>query len=271
MTNTNTLTKTKKTLLTVASLAMTATGMAGPEPAKAVVEPDTLASRVSGTLSLQVNTHFISYGADVWGSGSDWDSALFNPSLDVAVKLSENWSLLLGTWWDVNDKSTSSIGASVQEVDLWAGLAYTHDKWTFTALYQEWMYASDSERIVDFKVSYDTFLKPYILFHGRVDGIGPAQDTGVVGVIGGAYDFKAGPIDFSIPGAVAFMTDGFQGGTSGFGYASLGLNATYAFTGFWEGMSVSAGVTYYHTNDSVIPNNPDTDFVTGTAGVSFKF
>jgi hypothetical protein len=227
-------------------------------------------SRVSGTLSLTVNTHFISYGADVWGAGSKFTDALFNPQLELTVQMTEQFKLIFGTWWDVNDNTTSSIGGSVQEVDLWAGFAYTSGPLTYTLLYQEWMYANDSERIVDFKVAYDTFLKPTLTIHGRVDGI-DAQEEGIVGVLSGSYDFAAGPVNFSIPGAIAFATDNFHGGDGGFAYASLGLQASYAFTGALEGMSVSAGVTCYHTEDGVIPGNPDSDFLTGNAGVSFSF
>jgi hypothetical protein len=227
-------------------------------------------SRVSGTLSLTVDTHFISYGADVWAGGNSLNNALFHPQLELSVQMTEQFKLIFGTWWDVNDKAVSSIGGKVQEVDLWAGFAYTSGPLTYTLLYQEWMYASASERIVDFKVAYDTFLKPTLTIHGRVDGNG-GQEEGAVGVLSGAYDFAAGPVNLSIPVAVAVMTDGFQGGDAGFGYASIGLQGSLALKGAMEGTTLSAGVTYYHTEDSVIPGNVDSDFVTGNIGVSFSF
>jgi hypothetical protein len=170
----------------------------------------------------------------------------------------------------VNDNAVSSIGKDVQEVDVWAGLAYTAGKTTITLLYQEWMYAGASERIVDLKVGYDTFLKPTLTLHGRVEGNG-GQKEGVVGVISGSYDFSGGPVNFSIPGAVAFATDGFQGGGAGFAYASVGFSGSLPLKGYFDGTTLTAGVTYYHTNDSVIPGNPDSDFVTGNVGVSFSF
>ena len=37
-------------------------------------------SPVSGTLSFEVNSHFILYGLDVWSTGSSWRDPLFNPS-----------------------------------------------------------------------------------------------------------------------------------------------------------------------------------------------
>lgn len=224
---------------------------------------------VSGTLALMVDTHFVSYGADVWASGTDWDSALFHPSIELSLDLGSGFKFILGTWWDVNDKADSNIADAIQEVDVWAGLGYTVDKWSFTLLYQEWMYASQSERIVDFKVAYDTLFSPYILVHGRVDY--ELGDTGVVGVLGGSYGFEAGPVSFSIPASVAFMTDGFQGGDAGFGYASVGLTASIPVEFLPGDWTLSAGATYYHTDDSVIPNNPSDDFVTGTAGLTLTF
>jgi hypothetical protein len=260
--------KTKSTILLAVTGALIGSQAFAGTPTAPAAAP--AKSRVSGTLSLTVNTHFISYGADIWAAGSKVTDALFNPQLELSVQMTEQFKLIFGTWWDVNDNTTSSIGSSVQEVDLWAGFAYTSGPLTYTLLYQEWMYANDSERIIDFKVGYDTFLKPTLTLHGRVDGNG-TQDEGIVGVISGSYDFAAGPVNFSIPGAIAFATDNYHGGDAGFTYASLGLQGSIALKGAMEGTTLSAGVTYYHTEDSVIPGNPDSDFVTGNVGVSFSF
>ena len=93
------------------------------------------------------------------------------------------WTTSWGTWWDVNNNVPSAIGGSIQEVDVWAGLGYSSGKWGFSLTYQEWYYAADVERILDFGVSYDGFLSPSVTFHGRVEGNG-AQDTGLATVIG---------------------------------------------------------------------------------------
>jgi len=77
---------------------------------------------VSGSLSLAGNTHFISYGADVWGAGSDLDDILFNPSIEITTEIAPGVTGILGTWWDVNDNAESNIGEDyVQEVDVWFG------------------------------------------------------------------------------------------------------------------------------------------------------
>lgn len=258
----------ESTILLAAAVALTTTTTFAGTPAAPMTAP--VKSRVSGTLSLTVDTHFISYGADTWAGGNSFSNALFHPQLEIGVQMTEQLKLIFGSWWDVNDKAVSSIGGKVQEVDLWAGFAYTSGPLTYTLLYQEWMYAGASERIVDFKVGYDTFLKPTLTLHGRVDGNG-GQEEGVVGVLSGSYDFTAGPVNFSIPGAVAVVTDGYHGGDAGFAYASLGLQGSIALKGVMEGTTLSAGVTYYHTEDSVIPGNVDSDFVTGNIGVSFSF
>jgi hypothetical protein len=271
MTNLTMKKNTITALSAAAALVLSATAYAGPKAApapKEVVAPAAETLKVNGTLSFTVDTHFISYGADVWGAGTSWNDPLFHPQLELTFGLTDSLKLIIGTWWDVNDNALTTIGSHIQEVDVWGGLSYTAGAWNFTAIYQEWMYAGESERIVDLKVAYDTFLKPSLTIHGRVDGNG-LQKEGIVGVLGLAYDFKAGPVSFSVPLNVAAMTDGFQGGDAGFGYVSAGLTASVPIG--IPGTTLNLGATYYHTNDSVIPGNPDSDFVTGSAGISISF
>lgn len=222
---------------------------------------------VTGTLSFIADTHFISYGSDVWGAGNDWDDVLFHPSLELAFNLGNGLSAIIGTWWDVNDKADSSLGSNIQEIDVWAGLSYTTGDLTFTLLYQEWIYGGDAERIVDFKIAYDHFLAPSLLVHGRVDD-GHGLDTGVAGVLGIGPSIEAGPVTISFPVSVAFVTEDFHGGDGGFAYASAGVSASIPLV---EHVSLTLGVTGYYTDDSVIPNNPDDTFITGFAGIVISF
>jgi hypothetical protein len=67
---------------------------------------------------------------------------------------------------------------------------------------------------------------------------------------------------------VSFDTDGFHGGQGGFAYVSAGLGATVPIV---DHLAFTLGVTYYHTNNDVIPGNPDSDFVTGSAGLTVTF
>jgi opacity protein-like surface antigen len=227
---------------------------------------------VTGTLSLTGNTHFISYGQDIWGAGTSWDAPIFNPSIELSYDLGGGFSAILGTWWDLNNNAPSNIGNVIQEVDAWIGLGYGAGDWSFTLLYQEWMYASQSERIVDFIVGYDHWLNPSLTLHARVDhDIGPDFSNGLATVLGIAPGTEAGPVSFSFPVNVAFDTDEFHGGDAGFSFASVGAGASVPLTFLRGAWTLDAGVTFYHTNDDVIPSNPDEDFLTGSLGVTLAF
>lgn len=234
-------------------------------------KPDAPASPVSGTFSLDVNTHFISYGADVWATGTSWRDPLFNPSLELNIAATDQLKFIIGTWWDVNDNAETSIGdKKIQEIDVWVGASYAFEKVTFKLLYQEWMYASQSERIIDLVVSGNVFLNPSLTIHSRIDS-GLTVDEGVVGVLGIAHNMSAGPIGLSFPLNVAFATDEYHGGDAGYAFASIGANASVPLPFLPGNWSLNAGLTGYHTNEDVIPNNPDEAFLTGKLGLTLAF
>jgi len=237
---------------------------------------------VTGTLALNVDTHFVSYGADVWQAGTSWDDPLFHPMLELNLDLGKGFTGIVGTWWDVNSNASSSIADAVQEVDVWVGLGYGVGDWSFTALYQEWMYGSDSERIFDLKVGYAHFLNPSVTLHFRTDGgaaggtpIGGTPldyDTGLATVFGIAPGTSWKDVSFTFPVNVAFDSDGFHGGDSGFSFASVGASASVPLSFIPKGdWTFNVGLTYYLTNDDVIPANPDDSFLTGSAGVTLTF
>lgn len=223
---------------------------------------------VTGTLSFTFDTHFISYGQDVWAAGNDWSDALFHPFLELDFNLGGGFQLYLNTWWDINDNAVSGIGGDIQEIDVNAGIYYTTGKWQFQLGYGAWIYGEQIEHIIDGKVSYnDGVINPFLALHGRVDDELPF-DTGLVTQVGIAPGTSLGPVSLSFPITVSFDTDNYHGGSSGFAYVSAGIGATIPIV---EHVSLNLGVTYYHTNDSVIPVNPDEDFVTGAAGISISF
>lgn len=234
---------------------------------------------VTGTFALVVDTHFVSYGADVWGAGTKWDDALFHPSLELNLDLGKGITGIVGTWWDVNGNGSGSVGSPaignnlIQEVDVWVGAAYSYEDWSFTALYQEWMYAGQSERIVDLKVGYAHFLNPSATLHFRVDhDFGSSIDNGLAAVFGIAPGTSYENISFSFPVNVAFDTDNFHGGESGFSFASVGASASVPLSFIPKGdWTFSMGLTYYLTDDDVIPGNVDDCFLTGSAGISLAF
>ena len=249
-------------------------GAASMDVIEPTVEEEEIGSAVSGWVSLDVNTHFMSYGLDVWGAGRGWSDLVFNPSAGVDVDLGSGFGVNFGTWWDVNDNaSNATIGDDVQEVDVWAGVTYGYDKWSFGLTYQEWMYASDSERILDLSIAYDTFLSPSLTIHGRVDGNGN-QNEGAVFLPAIEYGFDLGPVGVSVPLAVGFVTEGYYvGGKGGFGYVTTGVQFSYPLefipAEFGE-FALNAGMSYYYTDPDNI-NNPDDHIITTNAGISWSF
>ncbi|WP_035608997.1 hypothetical protein [Haloferula sp. BvORR071] len=235
----------------------------------------------SGTLSLDLNSHFVSYGLDVWGDGNDLEGPTFNPALELTWQLPANFSFILGTWWDVNGKVPSAIGGDLQEIDIWAGLGYKWDKLSITGLYQNWNYGSGNEQIVDVKFAYDCFLSPSLLIHNRVDPGASGGHNGTVIVAGISHSVDVGPVTLAFPLNVAFFTDDdFHPGSvdSGLGYGSLGINATLPLTflgdkgGEWN---IHGGFTYYLTDNDVVGNprsgRPDGDFFTSNIGIGCAF
>jgi hypothetical protein len=247
-------------------------------PAPTITEEE---DNFSGTLSLDLNSHFVSYGFDVWGDGNDLEGGTFNPALELTWGLPANFSLILGTWWDVNGKVPSAIGGKLQEIDVWAGLGYSVGDLSITALYQNWIYGSANEQIVDLKFAYDCFLSPSIVIHNRVDPGASGGSNGTIIVAGVSHSIDAGPVSFSFPLNVAyFLDDDFHPAStdSGLGYGSLGINATLPLTflgdsrGEWN---LHGGFTYYVTDSDVVANSdagrPDNDFLTANIGIGCAF
>lgn len=264
-----------KKLVALIAPALVCSGLQAGEvvSSKEPVVEEAPGSAVSGTFALTANTHFISYGADVWGSGSNWDDVLFNPSLTLSWALPYDTTFTIGTWWDVNDNAYSSIGRNIQEVDVWVGLTKSFGIVETSLLYQQWYYGGDTEQIIDLIFAFDLPFKPSVTIHGRPDEGASGGKEGVVALLGAKHEFDLGPLSMAIPFGVAFATDGYHGGDAGFAYTSVGLTASYPLPidkkyGAW---SLDGGLTFYYTDDSVIPNNPDEAFLTGSLGVSCAF
>lgn len=273
----------KKSILTLlpalvgASLA-TAGEYADPKAPMVEVPPVADAKAVSGTLSFDAYSHFISYGGDVWGDGSNAGDFAFNPLIEFSFPITDSLSASVGTWWDVNDKGISPIGGQIQEIDVWGGLAYDAGFVEVSATYQQWHYASDTEEILDIGFGFDLPLSPSITVHQRLDEGASGGDTGTVVLVGVEQGFDVGPVSLAIPVGVAFFaTDDFHGpgADTGFGFATGGLTASLPLPfmdsvlgGEW---AFNAGVTYYHTENSVTVNNPESDFIVTNFGLGMSF
>lgn len=246
-------------LLTALSAATIATGSATAADGE-----------LTGSISLDYNSHFISYGNDVWGGGTSLTREdTFNPALSFNYKVSDAWSFQAGVWLDINDNVDGS-DFDTQETDTWFGASYTSGIATYSATYQSWNYAGDTEEILDFAVALDTFLNPSLLIHVRTDkgAAGTNADEGAFAVLSGSHSFDVND-DFSVsvPVAVGFALDSFHTEDDGFAYASIGLQGSYALK---DSTSLNFGLTFW-TTDSDVADNPSDEFVTYNAGLSYSF
>ncbi|MCB1133927.1 MAG: hypothetical protein KDN05_22605 [Verrucomicrobiae bacterium] len=269
-----------KTLLAIAvtagvAQAGTTETMMTPAPAPAPAD-----DVISGTLTLDINTHFISYGLDVWSDDNPQINELnFNPMLELAFALPNDFTFTLGSWADVNDKGNGgSLGGDLREVDIWAGLSYTYEKFTVGVTAQNWLYGSASEEILDVKFSYDCLLSPSLTIHNRLGAGASGGDEGTILVLGLSHSVEAGPVTVSFPFNVAyFATDEFHGAGNddGFGYCSIGVGASLPLTPYIGGSfgewDLHGGLTYYFTDDDIISNNDHNDFLTASLGLGLSF
>lgn len=273
------LTMKETTMSFLAMAAVTAVASAGdpvpPPPPTIEVEEE---SAVSGTLSLDYNTHFISYGNDVWDVGQDFgDDATFNPSLELAWQLTDSLSAYVGTWWDVNNNWTQSIGGDLQEVDVWFGMAYDFGLVTVSGTYQAWIYGGDTEQVFDLGIGFDTFLSPSLTLHNRFEEGASGGRNGNVLVFGIEQGLDLGCASLSFPANVGyFIDDEFHGvgvTDEGFGFTSFGVTASVPLSfiddkfGAWD---IHGGLIYYITDEDVT-GDADNNFLTGNIGISCAF
>lgn len=244
---------------------------AGTKSEKAPVEVEVKEEPfVTGNVTVNYETHFISYGQDVWDVGASWSKSFIHPSAELDFNLGKGLQFYANTWWDVNDYGVSNIGKYIQEVDVNVGFYYTMDKWKFQLGYGAWNYASQTESIIDGRIGYsDGFWNPFIMLHGRVDiGSQIGFSNGLVYQAGIAPSKTWDKFTASLPITVSFDTGNFHGGSDGFAYVSAGPSLTYAVA---KHFVLNLAATYYHTDNSVIPGNPSNNFVLGTIGFTVPF
>ncbi len=259
-----------------------------------LAEHDGPEMKISGAAGIDYNTHFISWGYDVWGQGDNWGSAsTLNPWAELSFDLG-TFTATVGTWWDVNDNAPASIGSDLQEIDMYYGISTSVDKFSFGITYQDWYYGGSTEKVLDISVGYDdsemwdgdfalnpSFTAHRLLSGGEIAGVKDAGWAYAVSIEPGftLVDSETYPIDVAIPVTVLFGDDDFYADD---GFASVSVGAIFSMPasfipseyGEW---SLSAGVTYYMQDDDAIPNpaaggvNPDDDFLTGTVGISLSF
>ncbi len=245
--------------------------------------------KLFGSFGIDYASHFVSYGGDVWGGGDDFygSQATNFAHVDLGAELPNGFAVTFGVWSDINNNADDTLGGNIQEIDIYGGVSYTYNALTLGVTYQQWYYASEVERILDLSAGYDDSglwgdsdfaLNPSFVTHIRVKGQ-PGQDEGAVfvGAVEPAFPLTDGenwPVTLSIPTSIGFLTDDFQGGDGGFGYASVGGTATIGLSAIPVGYgdwSVALNTTYYHTDKSAIPGNPENNFLTGTVSLAMAF
>lgn len=275
----------------LAAAALCVSPMALAQDLEQVVDPaampEVAESRVSGVVGADVYSHFVSYGLDVWAEGEAFSgSETFNPYAEVAIDF-DTFSFVLGAWGDINDNAESGLGGDIQEIDVYAGIGFDVDKFSFGVTYQEWFYASQSEDILDISIGFDDTglisddfaLSPAITIHNRLSGDGLEEGTVIVAGVEPGFtiiDSEEWTVDMSIPVNVAWVLDDeyfIAGGDDGFGFFSVGaafgvpLSMIPSDYGEW---ALNAGVTLYVTEEDVY-NNPDDTFLVYNLGLSLAF
>jgi len=277
------------------AFALTAAGLSA---GTARADDTVVGSAYSFSFGTDYTSHFISYGADVWGGGDEFSpfsarsTAFTYGTLTASLgKIGDSVGLsgFVNVWGDINNNGPSGIGGSIQEIDVNVGVTASIDQFSITLANGLWMYGGDEEKIADLVVAYSDgdsiipgfALNPSLTLHYRYDGNG-GQDTGLVVVPGIKPAIKVGEASFgdyaptiAFPVAAGFFTDdGFQGGDSGFGFFSAGVavSVPLAFVpeqfGAW---TLSASATYWYTPEDQIPNNPDEHFVVTALSLGLAF
>jgi len=240
---------------------------------------ETEESPFSFSVSLDANSHFMSYGANVWGDdtkdvGDEW---LFNPSMSINYAINDTSGLYVGAWFDINNLAADpdvgpDLGDDTQEMDLWLGYWIECGKFTFDFTFQQWYYADETEGIFDVTVSYDTMFSPYIKAHNRIEGVG-GQEKGTMFEVGGTlYEGEYNGLSYGFSAGVAFSLDDYHvAGEDGYAYSFLGASASYVIYSS-DGLDVDlhGGLTYFDTEKDTTGNAEDS-YLTANIGVGFSF
>ncbi len=236
-------------------------------------------SPFSFSVSLDYNSHFMSYGVNVWGDDTKdiGDEFLFEPSASVSYDISETQGLYAGIWFDINSLADNpdvgpDLGDSVQEMDLWIGYWVSLSDFTFDFTLQSWQYGGEVEGIFDVTVSYDTMFSPYIKAHNRFDDVG-GQEHGTMFEVGATlYEGEYEGLSYSFPIGLGFSLDDYHvAGEQGYAYSFIGANASYViYSSDSVDVDVHGGLTYYDTEEKTT-GNAESGYLTANFGIGFSF
>ena len=239
---------------------------------------------VNGTIGASYNSHFVSYGGDVWGGGEEifgrQSTTFVHAHFDLVFDV---LTLNLGVRADVNDNASSRIGSDIQEIDVYAGAEFTTGMLTVGAMYQQWYYLSDKEQVVDIHAILNDVplwgfqLRPRVHWHMRVAENGPQKEGHVVvaSVTPGKSIGSSG-VFLSFPaGAGFFLTKFYKGGPeTGYAYSYFGAAVSIPLKFVpdnYGALAINVAVTYYATERGALPFNVAGDFPTASVGISYYF
>lgn len=239
----------------------------------------------SFSFSLDANSHFMSYGANVWKPDTDeiGDEWLFQPSASLGYDISETQGLYAGIWFDINSLADDpdvgpDLGDDTQEMDVWIGYWFNVGDFTIDLTLQQWYYASETEGIFDVTVSYDCMFSPYIKAHNRIESVG-GQEKGTIFEAGVTlYEGEYEGLSYSFSAGVAFNFDDYHvEGEDGYAYSFIGASASYViYSSDSVEIDLHGGLTYYDTDEDNVGNfDSDGDEVggilTASFGIGFSF
>ncbi len=219
----------------------------------------------SGSISLDYNSHFMSYGLNVWGTEDIGDEVFFNPSIGINYALSETSGVYAGVWAEISDlDSDPPIGDNIQEVDIWAGYYFAAGDFSFDIALQQWIYASEVEGILDFTIGYDAKFSPTLTIHNRIEAVG-TQNKGTMLVLAGSfYEGDVFSVSANIGGSLSeFHVDGEDG--YAFSSVTLGFGTPIS-----ESVDFHGGLSFYHTDEDTT-GNADSTYLTLNLGIGMSF
>jgi hypothetical protein len=240
-------------------------------------------SPLHGDVGWSYNSHFVSYGSDVWGAGDTFFGKQAVSFLSGLISYTKGaFTADANVFAVLKDPPSGSVSANVQEVDAYVGGQYSIESVTLRAHYGEWHYLGEDEKIIDLGASYDDDslvgrFHPSVLWHARIKG-SSWQREGAALVASVAPGMMLGDTGLyaSLPAGVGFfLSKDFQGGTqSGYAYSYLGASLDiplHFIPNDYGNWSVNLNTTYYMTDAQALPFNVNKNFLTGGVGIRVAF
>ncbi|HEX8322866.1 MAG TPA: hypothetical protein VF595_03030 [Tepidisphaeraceae bacterium] len=269
--------------------------VAAPEPV-APLPDERVGNMLSYSAGADFTSHFISFGADVWGGGNEISPFSSRSTAfvygTVTAKFTDEISGYVNLWSDNNDNVDSAIGGPLQEVDFNVGLNYTFEKFTVGVAHAYWMFGGGAEKAFEATLAYNDMdlwentlkgfaLNPSFLVHYRYDSTGDLAGENAAVLQAGikpSFTFDVVddyPFSVSLPINAGYFTDPYQGGEgAGMGYINAGVTVSVPLAFIPKGYgnwTAAISEVYFYTFDEDIPGNPEEDFFVTTLSIGVSF